>query len=80
MMRCWQQRVGVGTLLRLSPEVSALAAHLGARVKIGGGRQRLLITAHIAGGAWQSCWEGSGTAQHEVEGVERRRRGEHCKG
>ncbi len=80
MMRCWQQQVGVGTSLRLSAEVSARAARLGARVKIGGGQQRSLITAHILGGARQSCGEGSGAAQHEVEGVEGRRRGEHCKG
>ncbi len=79
-MRCWQQRVGVGTLLRLSAEVWARAARLGARIKIGGGQQRLLIMAHVAGGAGQSCGEGSGTAQHEVEGVEGRRRGEHYKG
>ncbi len=79
-MRCWQQRVGVGTSLRLSAEVSACAARLGARVKIGGDQQRLLCTAHVAGGAWQSCWEGSGAAQHEVEGVEGRRRGECYKG
>jgi hypothetical protein len=80
MMRCWQQQVGVGTSLRLSTEVSARAARLGARVKIGGGQQRLLITAHVAGGAPQSCGEGSGTAQHEVEGVEGRRREECYKG
>ncbi len=35
-----------------------------------GGQQRSLRTAHVAGGAGQSCGEGSG-AQHEVEGVER---------
>ncbi len=80
MMRYWQQRVGVGTLLRLSAEVSAHAAHLGARVKIGGGQQRSFITAHVAGGARQSCGEGSGAAQHEVEGVEGRRREERYKG
>jgi hypothetical protein len=80
MMRCWQQRVGVGTSLMLSAEVSARAARLGARVKIGGGQQRSRITAHVAGGAWQSCWEGSSAAQHEVEGVERRQRGERYKG
>ncbi len=80
MMRCWQQRVGVGTLLRLSTEVSACAACLGARVKIGGGQQRSLITAHVMGGARQSCGEGSSAARHEVEGVEGRRRGERYKG
>ena len=80
MMRCWQQRVGVGTLLRLSAEVSARVARLGARVKIGGGQQRSLITAHVAGGARQSCGEGSGAAQHEVEGVGMRRREERYKG
>ncbi len=72
--------MGVGTLLRLSAEVLALAVRLGARVKIGGCQQRSLITAHVAGGARQSCWEGSGAAQHEVEGVERRQRGERYKG
>ncbi len=70
----------MGMSLRLSAEVSACAARLGARVKIGGGQQRSLITAHVAGGARQSCGEGSGAAQHEVEGVERRWRGEHYKG
>ena len=80
MIRCWQQQVGVGTLLRLSAEVLACAAHLGARIKIGGGQQRSLITAHVVGGARQSCGESSGAAQHEVEGVEGRRRGEHYKG
>jgi hypothetical protein len=80
MMRCWQRRVGVGMSLRLSAEVSARAARLGARVKIGGGQQRSLIMAHVAGGARQSYGEGSGAAQHEVEGVERRRRGERYKG
>ena len=72
--------MGVGTPLRLSAEVSACAARLGARVKIGGGQQRSLITAHVAGGARQSCGEGSGAAQHEVEGVEGSRRGERYKG
>jgi hypothetical protein len=79
MIRCWQQQVSVGMLLRLSAEVLARAACLGARVKIGGGQQRSQITAHVAGGAWQSCGEGSGAAQHEVEGVEGRQRGEHYK-
>jgi hypothetical protein len=79
MMRCWQQQVGVGMSLRLSAEVSAHAARLGARVKIGGGQQCLLIMAHVAGGARQSCREGSGAAQHEVEGVEGIRRGERYK-
>ncbi len=55
MMRCWQQRVGDETSLRLSAEVLARAARLGARVKIGGDQQRLLITAHVTGGARQSC-------------------------
>ncbi len=72
--------MGVGTLLRLSAKELARAAHLGARVKIGGGQQRSLITAHVAGDARRSCGEGSGAAQHEVEGVERRRRGERYKG
>ncbi len=72
--------MGVGTLLRLSAEVSARAACLGARVKIGGGQQCSLIMAHVVGGAGQSCGEGSGVAQHEVEGVEGRQRGEHYKG
>ncbi len=72
--------MGVGTSLRLSADVSARAARLGARVKMGGGQQRSLCTAHITSGAGQSCGEGSSTAKHEVEGVEGRRRGEHCKG
>ncbi len=72
--------MGVGTLFRLSAEVSACAACLGARVTIGGGQKRSLITAHVAGGARGSCGEGSGAAQHEVEGVEGRRRGECYKG
>ncbi len=72
--------MGVGTLLRLSTEVSARTARLGARVKIGGGPQRSLITAHVTGGARQSCGEGSGTAQHDAEGVEGRQRGERYKG
>ncbi len=76
----WQQRVGVGTLLRLSADVSARAARLGARVKMGGGQQHSLCMAHVVGGAGQSCGEGSGAAQHEVEGVEGRRRGERYKG
>jgi hypothetical protein len=78
-MGFWQQRVDVGTLLRLSPEVLASVACLGARVKMGGGQQRLLSTAHVTGGAQQSCGEGSSTAEHEVEGVEGKRRGEHYK-
>ncbi len=80
MISCLQQRVGVGTSLRLSAEVLARAACLGARVKIGGGQQCLLITAHVTGGARQSRGEGSGAAQHEVEGVEGRQRGERYKG
>ncbi len=64
----------------LSAEVSACAACLGARVKIGGGQERSLITARVSGGARRSCGEGSGDAQHEVEGVEGRRRGERYKG
>ncbi len=72
--------MGVGMLLRLSAEESAPAARLGARVKIGGGQQHSLIMAHIAGGARQSCGEGSGAAQHEVGGVKGRRRGERYKG
>ncbi len=72
--------MGVGTSLRLSAEVLAHAACLGARVNTGGGQQLLLIMAHVAGGARQSCGEGSSTAQHEVEGVEGRQRGECYKG
>ncbi len=79
MMGCWQRRVGVGMSLRLSAEVSARAACLGARVKMGGGQQRSLSTAHVAGSAGRSCGEGSSAAQHEVEGVEGRRRGERYK-
>ncbi len=80
MMGRWQQRVGVGTSLRLSADALARAAHLGARVKMGGGQQCSLHTAHVAGGAGRSCGEGSGAAQHEVEGVEGRWRGERYKG
>jgi hypothetical protein len=80
MMGRWQQRVGVGTLLRLSADVLACAACLGARVKMRGGQQCSLCTAHVVGGAGRSCGEGSGAAQHDMEGVEGRRRGEHYKG
>ncbi len=72
--------MGVGLSLRLSAEVSACAVCLGGRVKIGGGPQRSLIAAHATGGARQSCGEGSGAAQYEVEGLEGRRRGERYKG
>ncbi len=60
--------MGVGTLLRLSADVSACAARLGARVKMGGGQQHSLRTAHVAGGAGQSCREGSGAASVAVGG------------
>jgi hypothetical protein len=80
MMGRWQQQVGVETSLRLSADVSARAARLGDRVKIGGGQQRSLRTAHVAGGVGQRYGEGSGAAQHEVEGVEGRQRGERYKG
>jgi hypothetical protein len=42
--------------------MSAHAACSGARVKVGGGQQCLLCTAHVAGGTGQSCGEGSDTA------------------
>ncbi len=58
----WQQRVGVRTSLRLATDALARAACLGARVKVGGGQQCSLCTAHITGGAGQSCGEGSGAA------------------
>jgi hypothetical protein len=61
--------VGVGTSLRLAADASARAAHLGARVKVGGGQQRLLCTAHIVGSAGQRCGEGSGTASLEALGL-----------
>ncbi len=57
-----QQRVGVGMSLRLAADASARAVRSGARVKVGGGQQRLLRTAHVAGGAGRSCGEGSGAA------------------
>jgi hypothetical protein len=62
MMGRWQQRVGVGTSLRLDADALAQAACLGARVKVGGGQQCLLCMVHIVGGAGQSCGEGSGAA------------------
>jgi hypothetical protein len=69
MLGCWQQRVGVGMSLRLAADASACTVHSGARVKVGGGQQRSLCTAHIAGSAWQSCGEGSGTASLEALGL-----------
>ena len=54
--------MGVGTSLRLAADASARAAHSGARVKVGGGQQCSLCAAHLAGGAGQSCGEGSGAA------------------
>ncbi len=129
MLGRWQQRVGIGTSLRWAADALARAARSGARVQGGGGQQRLLCMAQIAGGTGQSCREDSGVAllvalgllllsmagcwgqwvgggcrcvcgghshsvgvgtlvseeegpnnQHEVEGVEDRRRGEHYKG
>jgi hypothetical protein len=69
MLGRWQQRVGVGTSLRLAADASAHAARLGARVKVGGGQQRLLCMAHVAGSAGQSCGEGSGAALLEGLGL-----------
>ncbi len=54
--------MGVGTLLRLAADALARTACLGARVKVQVGQQRLLCTANVAGGAGQSCGEGSGAA------------------
>jgi hypothetical protein len=69
MLGRWQQRVGVGTLLRLAADASACAARSGARVKVGGGQQHSLHTAHVAGSAGQSCGEGSGAASLEALGL-----------
>jgi hypothetical protein len=69
MLGHWQRRVGVGTSLRLATDALACAAHSGARVKVGGGQQRLLCMAHFAGSAGQSCGEGSGTALLEALGL-----------
>jgi hypothetical protein len=66
MLGRWQQQVGVGTLLRLAADASARTARSGARVKVGGGQQRLLRMAHVAGSAGQSCGEGSGAALLEA--------------
>ncbi len=56
--------MGVGTLLRLAADASTCTARSGARVKVGGGQQRLLHTAHVAGSAGQSC--GGGSAEHSL--------------
>jgi hypothetical protein len=69
MLGRWQQRVGVGMSLRLAADASACATHLGARVKVGGGQQRSLRTAHVTGSAGQSCGEGSGAALLEALGL-----------
>jgi hypothetical protein len=42
---------------------------LGVRVKVGGGQQRSLCMAHVAGSAGQSCGEGSGAALLEALGL-----------
>jgi hypothetical protein len=69
MLGHWQQWVGVGTLLRMAADASARAVHSGGRVKVGGGQQRSLPTAHVVGSAGQSCGEGSGTALPEAIGL-----------
>jgi hypothetical protein len=69
MMGCWQQQVGVGTSLRLDADASARAACSGARIKVGGGQQRSLCTAHVAGGAGKNCGEGSGAASLAALGL-----------
>jgi hypothetical protein len=69
MMGRWQQQVGIGTSLRLAADALARAARLGARVKVGGGQQRSLCMAHVAGGAGQSCGEGSSAALLAVLGL-----------
>jgi hypothetical protein len=56
----WQQRVGIGTSLRRAADASARAARSRPGVKVGGGQRRSLRTAHITGGARQSCGGGSG--------------------
>ncbi len=69
MLGRWQQRVGAGTSLRMAADASACAARSGARVKVGGGQQRSLRTAHVAGSAGQCCGEGSGAALLEAPGL-----------
>ncbi len=69
MLGRWQRRVGVGTSLRLAADASARAARSGARLKVGGGQQRSLRTAHLAGSAGRSCGEGSGAASLEALGL-----------
>ncbi len=69
MLGRWQQQVGVGTSLRLAADASARAARSGARAKVGGGQQRSLHMAHVAGSAGQSCGEGSGAALLEALGL-----------
>ncbi len=56
-------------MLRMAADALACAACLGARVKVGGGHQRSLCTAHVAGSAGQSCGEGSGAALLEALGL-----------
>jgi hypothetical protein len=66
---CWQQRVGVGMSLMLVVDALAHATRSGARVKVGGGQQRSLCTAHVAGSAGRSCGEGSGAPLLEALGL-----------
>ncbi len=61
--------MGVGTSLRLAADASARAVRSGAGVKVGGGQQRSLRTAHVAGSTGQSCGEGSGAASLEALGL-----------
>jgi hypothetical protein len=65
----WQQRVGVGMSLRLATDALARAVCSGARVKVGGGQQRSLCTAHVVGSTGQRCGEGSGAALLETLGL-----------
>jgi hypothetical protein len=69
MLGHWQQRVGVGTSLRMAADALAHAARSGARVKVGSGQQCSLCMAHIADGAGQSCGKGSSAASLEVLGL-----------
>ncbi len=59
----------LGLSLRQAADVSACTARQGARVKVGGGQQCSLCTAHVAGSAGQSCGEGSGAALLEALGL-----------
>jgi hypothetical protein len=69
MLGRWQQQVGVGMSLRVAADVLAHAACSGARVKVWGGQQCSLCTAHVAGSAGQNCGEEFGTALLELLGL-----------